>query len=83
MTNPKVGRRSIVPKHSITINGQKTSLSLEEEFWSALKEIAIRRRTTPSALVVAIDRERDHRNLSSAVRLPVLDFYRKQLPPLE
>jgi predicted DNA-binding ribbon-helix-helix protein len=56
----------------------KTSVSLEEEFWNSLKEIASERGTTPAALVAAIDGTRQHANLSSAIRLFVLGFYRDQ-----
>jgi predicted DNA-binding ribbon-helix-helix protein len=75
--------RSMIIKRSIVINDHKTSVTLEEEFWEALKEMATLRGTTIKALVSAIDLKRDHSNLSSAVRPFVLDFYRKQLPPLE
>jgi predicted DNA-binding ribbon-helix-helix protein len=70
-------------KHSTVINGHKTSVSLEKEFWSALKEIAIVQGTTVTALVGTIDLKRDHSNLSSALRVFVVEFYRKQLPPHE
>jgi len=82
MTSPNKGRYSTV-KHSISINGHKTSVSLEKEFWSALKEIATVQGTTVSAIIGAIELKRDHTNLCSALRLFVLDFYRKQLPPPE
>ena len=65
-------------KRSIEIAGQKTSVSLEEEFWNSLKEIASERGTTPTALVAAIDGTREHSNLSSAIRVFVLGFYRAQ-----
>jgi predicted DNA-binding ribbon-helix-helix protein len=81
MTSTNKGRHATV-KHSTVINGHKTSVSLEKEFWSALKEIAIVQGTTVSAIIGAIDLKRDHTNLCSALRLFVLDFYRKQLPPL-
>ena len=72
--------KSLVIKRSIVIAGHKTSVSLEEAFWRGLKEIAGSRDTTLSDLVAAIDSERQHGNLSSAIRLFVLDFYRNQLP---
>jgi predicted DNA-binding ribbon-helix-helix protein len=71
--------KSRVIKRSIAIAGYKTSVSLEDEFWEGLKEIAGGRDTTLSDLVAAIDSERQHANLSSAIRLFVLDFYRSQL----
>ncbi len=68
--------KSPVVKRSIVIAGHKTSVSLEDAFWKALKEIALGRRATLSDLVAAIDSERRHGNLSSAIRLFVLDHYR-------
>ena len=57
----------------------KTSISLENEFWRALWEIAGRRNMRLSELVTSIDAERVHPNLSSAIRLFVLTFYRLEL----
>ena len=71
--------KSPVIKRSIVIAGHKTSVSLEDAFWRGLKEIASGRDMTLSDLVAAIDAERQHGNLSSAIRLYVLDFYRNQL----
>ena len=67
--------KSPVVKRSIVIAGHKTSVSLEDAFWRSLKEIAVDRHTTLSDLVAAIDTERRHGNLSSAIRLFVLDHY--------
>ena len=58
------------------ITGHRTSISLEDDFWQALKEIAIRRNMRRSELVTSIDAERAHPNLSSAIRLFVLGSYR-------
>jgi predicted DNA-binding ribbon-helix-helix protein len=71
--------KSPVVKRSIVIAGHKTSVSLEDAFWKGLKEIAGGRDMTLSDLVATIDSERQHGNLSSAIRLFVLDFYRQQL----
>ena len=71
--------KSPVVKRSIVIAGHKTSVSLEDAFWKGLKEIASGLDMTLSDLVAAIDSERQHGNLSSAIRLYVLDFYRNQL----
>ncbi len=71
--------KSPVVKRSIVIAGHKTSVSLEDAFWRGLKEIASGRDMTLSDLVAAIDSERQHGNLSSAIRLIVLDFCRNQL----
>jgi len=69
-----------VPKRAVTIAGRKTGVTLEDAFWKALKEIASGRNMTASELVAAINSERQHLNLSSAVRVFVLDFYRDQKP---
>ncbi len=68
--------KSPVVKRSIVIAGHKTSVSLEDAFWEALKEIATGRRLTLSDLVATIDSARSQGNLSSAIRLFVLDHYR-------
>ena len=70
-----------VPKRGVTIAGRKTSITVEDAFWSGLKEIATQRHMTVSDLVTAINSERQHLNLSSATRLFVLDFYRGQIGP--
>jgi predicted DNA-binding ribbon-helix-helix protein len=74
---------SSVAKRSIVIAGRRTSVSLEDAFWDTLKEIAARRRLTLSELVAAIDRRRQSGNLSSAIRLFVLDYYRDQVSEYE
>jgi predicted DNA-binding ribbon-helix-helix protein len=71
--------KSPVVKRSIVIAGHKTSVSLEEAFWKGLKEIARGRDLTLSEMVSAIDNERAQGNLSSALRLFVLDQYRAQI----
>lgn len=68
--------KSPVVKRSIVIAGHKTSVSLEDAFWDALKEIAARRKATLSDLVASIDSSRTQGNLSSAIRLFVLDYFR-------
>src|SRR5580704_4094703 len=70
--------KSPVIKRSIVIAGHKTSVSLEDAFWTGLKDIAIGRNKTLSDLVAEIDTGRPHGNLSSALRLFVLDHYRAQ-----
>jgi predicted DNA-binding ribbon-helix-helix protein len=75
--------KSLVIKRSIVVAGHKTSVSLEDAFWLGLKEIAARRRMTLSDLVSTLDKERAHGNLSSALRLFVLDFYRSEERKLE
>ena len=71
--------KSPVVKRSIVIAGHKTSVSLEDAFWKGLKEIAGGRDLTLSDLVSTIDSERRHGNLSSAIRLFVLNHYRTQI----
>jgi predicted DNA-binding ribbon-helix-helix protein len=75
--------KSPIVKRSILVNGHKTSVSLEDEFWSALKVIAGKRIMKLQDLVTAIDMQRQHSNLSSAIRLFVLDFYRRQASDIE
>jgi predicted DNA-binding ribbon-helix-helix protein len=72
--------KSTVVKRFIFMAGHRTSVSLEDEFCKGLKESAGVRRMTASKLVASIDAERRHGNLSSAIRLFVLDFYRQQIP---
>jgi predicted DNA-binding ribbon-helix-helix protein len=70
--------KSPVVKRSIVIAGHKTSVSLEDAFWKGLKDIAGGRDITLSDLVASIDTDRRQGNLSSAIRLFVLDHYRGQ-----
>jgi predicted DNA-binding ribbon-helix-helix protein len=71
--------KSLVIKRSIVVGDHKTSVSLEEAFWIGVKEIASNRNITLSELVSCIDSERVHANLSSAIRLFVLDYYRRTI----
>jgi predicted DNA-binding ribbon-helix-helix protein len=75
--------KSLVAKRPIMAAGHKTSVSLEDVFWNGLKEIARGRNITLSELVAAIDSERQHGNLSSAIRLFVLNFYRNKLADVQ
>jgi predicted DNA-binding ribbon-helix-helix protein len=68
--------KSLVVKRSIVIAGHKTSVSLEEPFWQGLKEIAQGQHLTLSTMVGDIDTRRRQGNLSSAIRLFVLDSVR-------
>lgn len=63
-------------KRSFTIGGHRTSISLEEPFWDALKEIARHQKLAVAKLVQQIDYERDEGGLSSAVRIWILNHYR-------
>ena len=68
--------RSAVEKRSVVVGGHKTSISLEDAFWDQLKEIARAKRCTLSQLIAEIDGVRLHSNLSSEIRLFVLDYVR-------
>ena len=68
--------KSLVLKQSLSIHGHHTSVSLEGAFWNALKEIAVAQNITAPALVARIDGERDATNLSSAIRVYVVEHYR-------
>jgi len=71
--------KSLVVKRSIVIAGHKTSVSLEEPFWAGLKEIAHGQHMTLSDMVGDIDTRRRQGNLSSAIRLFVLDNVRTRI----
>lgn len=62
-----------IVKHSLSIAGHRTSVSLEEAFWRQLKLIAARRDIGIAALVAEIDAGRQDANLSSAIRVYVLN----------
>jgi predicted DNA-binding ribbon-helix-helix protein len=70
--------KSSVVKHSVVLAGHKTSVSLEDAFWRGLKDIATTRRMTVKDLINSIDLDREQGNLSSALRLFVLDHYQAQ-----
>ena len=70
--------KSPVVKRSIVVAGHKTSVSLEEAFWNGMKEISGLRNMTLSELVGEIDGNRQQGNLSSAIRLFVLDYFRSR-----
>jgi predicted DNA-binding ribbon-helix-helix protein len=71
--------KSQIVKRSIVIAGHKRSISLEEPVWKSLKEIATYRDVSLLTLLSSIESTRHRGNLSSAIRLFVLDFYRMQL----
>jgi predicted DNA-binding ribbon-helix-helix protein len=70
--------KSVVFKRSIVIDGHRTSISLEDVFWTALKDIAKERGETLSHLVTSINANRQAANLSSALRIFVLRHYMDQ-----
>jgi predicted DNA-binding ribbon-helix-helix protein len=72
---------SLVRKRTIVFDGHKTSVALEDGFWDELKRIADAQGVAVGQLIAAIDSERrkaHHLNLSSAIRLFVLEYYRQQ-----
>ena len=70
--------KSSIIKRSVAVGGHRTSISLEDEFWSGLKEIAQAQGATLSQTVTEIDTMRRQKNLSSAIRLFVLGHIRDQ-----
>ncbi len=71
---------STIVKRSVLVQGHKTSISLEQPFWNGLKDIAASRRQPLTAVLQRVDLDRqDNSNLSSAVRLFVLEHYRDQV----
>jgi predicted DNA-binding ribbon-helix-helix protein len=74
-----ISMKSLIVKRSVHPAGHKTSVSIEDDFWTALKDISGARHMTMSALIHEIDNQRNHGNLSSAIRLFVLKFYRSQV----
>ena len=70
-------KKTFVIKRSILINGHKTSVSLEDEFWRGLHEVAHDKNTTVPRLVEEIDRTTNNRNLSSAIRVFVFNYFQQ------
>ena len=75
---PEIGK-SAVTKRSVVIGGHKTSVSLEEPFWTEVRAIAEAEQITVSNLLRRIDRERSNANLSSAIRVYVLEHVREKV----
>jgi predicted DNA-binding ribbon-helix-helix protein len=73
----KLGTR--IPAKSVSLRGVRTSVSLEYEFWFALKEIADEKSLRRSQLVEQIDRDRKGTNLSSTLRMYVLSYYKSRM----
>jgi len=71
--------KSSVGKRSVVVAGHKTSVSLEEAFWNGLKEISKLRDMTLSELIDEINGNRPQGNLSSAIRLFVLDYFKSRV----
>ena len=70
--------KSSIVKRSVVIGGHKTSVSLEEPFWTDLKQIAHAQHMTLSALVAQIDGTREQSNLSSAIRLSMTKKFKRR-----
>jgi predicted DNA-binding ribbon-helix-helix protein len=68
--------KTAVIKRSLVVDGHKTSVSLEDEFWDGLREVADREHVTLSTLVGQIDHDRATCNLSSAIRVFVFNRLR-------
>ncbi len=67
-------------KHSLTLNGHRTSVSLEDEFWRAFREIATKRDVAINALAAEIDAARGTQSgLATAIRLFVLQDLQQRL----
>ena len=66
-------------KRSFSIRGHRTSLSLETEFWTALKAIAAEQKRPLADIVATIDETRTKGGLSSAVRIYILNYYRARV----
>jgi predicted DNA-binding ribbon-helix-helix protein len=80
-----ISRESVIAKRSVVLRGHKTSVSLETQFWESLKGIAARRGMSASALIAKIDDHRGTSNLSSAIRLFILNDLQSRIddaPPL-
>ena len=71
--------KSTVAKRSVVIGGHKTSVSLEKPFWNEMRAIADHQQVTLSNLVSRIDDERQNANLSSAIRVFVLQHVRERI----
>ena len=70
--------KSRVMKRSTLVDGHKTSVTLEDEFWTALNEIATTQNVGTPKRISMIDSQRQNNNLSSAIRVYVLSCYRER-----
>jgi predicted DNA-binding ribbon-helix-helix protein len=68
-----------VKKRALVVGGRNTSVSLEDAFWKGVRDIANERGLTMAGMVELINARREQNNLSSAVRLFVLGFYRERV----
>ena len=72
----RASRKSSVHRRGLKIAGRRSSISIEDQFWNCLKNIAKARHETVTNLVTSINAKGKHANLSSAIRLYVLDYYK-------
>lgn len=70
--------KSAIAKRSVVLDHHKTSISLEDDFWNGVRAIADRKKMKLTELLEQIDRERNQANLSSAIRVFVLNEVRGQ-----
>ena len=70
--------KSRVMKRSTVVDGRKTCVTLEDEFWTALRKIATTQNVGTPKLISMIDSQRQNNNLSSAIRVYVLSYYRER-----
>lgn len=70
--------KSALMKRSVFLDGYKTSVSLEDAFWTELKQIAQLKRVTVSSLVREIEATRKQKNLPSAIRVFVLEYLQRK-----
>ena len=72
--------KSLVIKRSVIVKNRKTSVSVEDDFWKSLKKIAQSHQQSLQHLIEEIDRDQEfaNANLSSAIRLFVLQFYKDE-----
>jgi predicted DNA-binding ribbon-helix-helix protein len=71
--------RRLSQKHSVTVAGHRTSITLEAAFWDSLREIAIVQDKSVNSLIAEIDVSQPE-NLSSALRVYILDYYKNKAP---
>ena len=70
--------KSMITKRSVMVKNHKTGVTLEDDFWQALHEIARLHRVSLSRLISSIDADREFANLSSAIRLFILKFFKEE-----
>ena len=68
--------KSLIIKRSVIIDGRKTSISLEDAFWECLRKIANERGETLTQILTGIDERRKAKNLSSTIRVFILEYYK-------